>query len=139
MKTRRFTREVPENASKTHKELAIELKSLNPYNIFYYEYPCSKIYELYCDGVDENLKSRIYNMHMDIYDSTMKVVFEIQGTQHYEFSKFFHGTHDRFDAQKNRDSDKVFLCKLARIKLVTVPINIEICPKTVLAYYCESE
>ena len=45
-------------------------------------------------------------LFFDFYLKDLGVLFEIQGRQHFQFVKHFHGTVDNFRAQKHRDNLK---------------------------------
>lgn len=143
MKTRRFNRSIPENVSKTHKEFYDLLIKLNPSHVIYCEYPCYKVLDLYCktnriDKDQEDIKlirKKISNLSFDIYDSTMKVAFEIQGSQHKEFNEFFHQDLGGLDRQKSNDRLKKILCNLTELKLIEVDVNQELNEEYILNLY----
>ena len=45
-------------------------------------------------------------LFFDFYLKDLGILFEIQGRQHYQFVKHFHGSIDNFRAQKHRDNLK---------------------------------
>ena len=65
------------------------------------------------------------NMELDGYNSDLKLAFEYQGQQHYNFSPYFHKTEEKFAEQVYRDKLKKELCEKNEIKLVEIPFNIE--------------
>ena len=46
-------------------------------------------------------------LFFDMFLKGMGILVECQGQQHYTFNKHFHGTIERFRAQKSRDNLKV--------------------------------
>lgn len=70
-------------------------------------------------------------MTFDIYNVSQKIAIEVQGQQHLEYNKFFHGQYkNNFLNQLRRDSDKVRYCELNDIKFVEIypedePVTIE--------------
>ena len=139
MKNNRYNRGVPENASSTHKQFYEILKSVNPTHNLYCEYPCIKLLEQSKEMDAWFLKPRIQDLSIDIYDSTMYIAFEIQGQQHDKYIKFFHGDEGGLDRQRDNDRYKKILCNILGIKLVYIPVDEQIEPKTVLSYYCSSK
>lgn len=65
------------------------------------------------------------NMELDGYNGDLKLAFEYQGQQHYNFSPYFHKTEEKFAEQVYRDRLKKELCEKNEIKLVEIPFNIE--------------
>jgi hypothetical protein len=66
------------------------------------------------------------NMELDGYNENLKIAFEYQGRQHFEFVPEFHKTKREFLNLKRRDKLKKLLCKQEGIKLFiikTVPTN----------------
>lgn len=47
------------------------------------------------------------NCEFDIVDYTLNIIFEIQGSQHYQFNKFFHKDKEDFQKQQTRDEAKI--------------------------------
>ncbi len=60
-------------------------------------------------------------MHLDGYNQGLKIAFECQGRQHYEFTKQFHKTDEDLIHQKERDKRKAELCAQNGVKLLVVP------------------
>lgn len=59
------------------------------------------------------------NLYLDIYIPAMKTAVECQGSQHFEFSKFFHRRNPKnFTNAKERDSRKFSWCILNNIRLI---------------------
>ena len=77
-------------------------------------YPHHKIKEeLYI-----NFRGKKY--FFDFFIPELKIAFECQGKQHFEFVEHFHGNEDGFVMQKRRDRSKNEFCALNRIALVYI-------------------
>jgi hypothetical protein len=64
---------------------------------------------------------RNYNLHLDGFNNDLKLAFERQGIQHYEFHKFFHDNNPKkFQKRKNIDTFKRCFCKKEGIILIEV-------------------
>ena len=48
-----------------------------------------------------------HRLFFDYYISSLSLLFEIQGEQHFKYCKHFHGSVESFKAQKYRDNLKV--------------------------------
>lgn len=59
-------------------------------------------------------------LELDLWVPDLRVAFEIQGRQHYEFVPHFHTTYDNFKAQQKRDAAKKHVCDIYGIKLFEV-------------------
>ena len=59
-------------------------------------------------------------LFFDFHMPTLSIVVEVQGVQHTEFNKHFHGTAENFKAQKKRDKIKTEWCHLEDMSLVCV-------------------
>lgn len=59
-------------------------------------------------------------LELDIYLPGRAIAFEVQGAQHYVFSPFFHGNHEGFRAQLDRDAAKRAICASAGVRLIEV-------------------
>jgi len=64
-------------------------------------------------------------LEIDCYNDELKIGAEYNGIQHYVFPNPFHTSKNAFDAQLRRDQTKADLCKVAGVKLYTVPHTIE--------------
>ncbi|QKF93720.1 hypothetical protein QKU48_gp0262 [Fadolivirus algeromassiliense] len=64
-------------------------------------------------------------LEIDMYCDNLKLGFEYQGKQHYEFCKRFHKTHENFIKQQNRDKLKFTLCNNHGITLLYIPYYIK--------------
>ncbi|MFX1297544.1 MAG: hypothetical protein ACFFD2_22165, partial [Promethearchaeota archaeon] len=73
------------------------------------------------------LKSPTGNlMHLDGYNSKLKVAFEYQGFQHYIYSPYLHKTIERFKKDQKYDKLKEELCQKQGISLIKVPYTVKI-------------
>lgn len=128
MKTKRFNRKIPENVSNIHRRFFKYWSSLYPSNQLFCEYPCYKLCEKYCKKQGYShleckktmTYQRVNRLHIDIYDSTLKLAFEIQGEQHTKFIEFFHGDMSGLDRQKSNDRWKKYLCDLLDISIIYI-------------------
>ena len=59
-------------------------------------------------------------LELDFYIDELKLAAEVQGEQHYSFVEYFHRTKENFEAQKTRDANKSYLCRLNKIELVEI-------------------
>lgn len=61
-------------------------------------------------------------LELDGYNAELKIGFEHQGLQHYEFVPFFHRNNiANFEAQQKRDQQKREECKILGIHLIEIP------------------
>lgn len=65
-------------------------------------------------------------LFFDFYMKDLNILFEIQGRQHKEFVKHFHGDRAGFFEQKKRDNLKQEYVEINSIPLVMVEYNEEI-------------
>lgn len=65
------------------------------------------------------------NLELDGYNKDLKLAFEYQGRQHYEFCPFFHRTKDDFIKQLEHDKYKLQACQKEGIKLIVIPFLIK--------------
>lgn len=57
-------------------------------------------------------------LKIDFYNATREIAIEVDGSQHYEFNKFFHNDNRmNFLGQLKRDDEKETFCCRNRIKL----------------------
>ncbi len=68
---------------------------------------------------------KIEKMHLDGYNRELKLAFEYNGLQHYEYNSFFHSTEKRFKKQQKRDQIKRKICKENGIILIEVPYTVD--------------
>ena len=62
-------------------------------------------------------------LFFDFYMSQYNIVVEVQGRQHYEFIKHFHGDWDGYNKSKLRDNLKIEYVDLNGLTLVIVDYN----------------
>ena len=58
-----------------------------------------------------------YNLELDFYCKELGIAFEINGSQHYKYNKFFHKNIKDFINQVRRDNFKQEMCDQENIKL----------------------
>ena len=86
------------------------------------------------------IKEEIYVNHrgqklfFDFFlDTPFKIYIEVQGSQHTEFSPFFHQDASAFNAQKKRDKLKQEWCALEDVGLIAINYDeIPISPEALL-------
>jgi hypothetical protein len=68
-------------------------------------------------------------LRFDTYDETVNKVFEINGSQHFEFNSFFHKDLGAFDRQQNNDGLKEKVCAFFDVEIVNINNlgDIELC------------
>lgn len=59
----------------------------------------------------------------DFYIHSRKLMFEVQGEQHFEYNSFFYKSKLDFLKAKKRDADKKEWCELNGIILIELPYN----------------
>ncbi|MFX1501523.1 MAG: hypothetical protein ACFFDH_11225, partial [Promethearchaeota archaeon] len=64
-------------------------------------------------------------MHLDGINKVLKLAFEYQGIQHYQYHSFFHRNKEAFNRQKKNDLIKKKLCKSHGIQLIEIPYYIK--------------
>jgi len=62
-----------------------------------------------------------FQLELDGFNSQLKLAFEYQGQQHYEYPNHFHKTKEQFEEQQYRDQIKRNLCKQNNITLIEIP------------------
>lgn len=62
-------------------------------------------------------------LYIDFFLPRRKLAVEVQGKQHYEYNRFFHGSKASFKESKIRDRRKSEWCKINGIRLVIVKYN----------------
>jgi len=62
-----------------------------------------------------------YNLELDGFNENLKLAFEYNGIQHYQFKKPFHKTEDDFKKQREHDEFKYKRCIEMGITLISVP------------------
>lgn len=59
-------------------------------------------------------------MTLDLYNANKRIAIEVQGRQHQQFVKHFHGDLLNFGHQLGRDRDKERFCQMNKITLVEI-------------------
>lgn len=59
-------------------------------------------------------------LRVDIFNATLRIAFEVNGEQHVDFNKFFHGNKFGFLSSIKRDHDKTKWLELNKIGLVEI-------------------
>lgn len=76
-------------------------------------------------------------LELDCYNESLRLAFEYQGIQHYEFTPFFHNNDvKRFEAQLERDARKQELTSDEFVALIEIPYTI---PRTQLRDHIRRE
>ncbi len=70
-----------------------------------------------------NTRSFLDGLEIDCYLPNLKIGFEYNGEQHYNFPNIFHKTKDEFEMQQERDIEKNKLAKERGINLITIKYN----------------
>jgi hypothetical protein len=66
------------------------------------------------------------NLEIDCFNRELRLGVEYQGSQHYEYTPFFHKSKEAFHNQKYRDEMKRVKCRENRIILIEVPYTVNI-------------
>lgn len=67
------------------------------------------------------LSDKYGRLELDGFCEEMKLAFEYQGIQHYEFVKFFHKDEAGLKYRKDNDEQKIKLCITAGIRVILIP------------------
>ena len=59
-------------------------------------------------------------LHLDFFLPTKRLAVEVQGSQHYKFTPFFHKDKAAFIRQQSNDKRKALWCELNEIRLVKI-------------------
>ncbi len=65
-------------------------------------------------------------MHLDGYNEKLKLAFEYNGPQHYEFTRPYHKTHQDLIYQQRRDALKADYCNANGILLIIIPFTVRL-------------
>ena len=86
------------------------------------QYECGQIIQNYFPTAQvlEEVYIPFEKFYLDFFIPTLKIVFEIQGQQHYEYNKFFFKNKTNFNNAKLRDFRKEKWCAINDITLYTV-------------------
>lgn len=84
--------------------------------------------------IHEEVPIKIGNktLYIDVHVPFFNIAFEINGSQHYKFSKFMHGTREKFMLQRLNDELKLEYCEKKGIRLVALKDTDEITKEWVL-------
>lgn len=72
-------------------------------------------------------------LFLDIYLPRLKVAFEYDGKQHFEYCEHFHGTREAFLQARRRDENKDDRCEELGITLIRVAYDEEMTKELLLA------
>jgi hypothetical protein len=98
--------------SKNHEKARVLLKKMFPFDSIYEE-----------TLLLGSKKGNRPNLKADFIIPSKKMLIEIHGQQHYEYSSFFHGTKLKFLEHKSRDVRKIEWCELNNITYIELPHN----------------
>ncbi len=74
----------------------------------------------------ETEQNKKYEIELDGYNEELKIAFEYNGIQHYQYVEHFHnGDIKEFEQQKVRDEIKKEYCLKENIELIVIPYRIE--------------
>ena len=59
-------------------------------------------------------------LELDFYIEELKIAFEVQGAQHYQFIPFFHSDHAGFEKRLKYDREKQDLCYGRGVRLIEI-------------------
>lgn len=86
------------------------------------------------------VKPRFLNgLELDGYNEDLHIALEYQGEQHYKYSKFFHGTKERFEKQLERDKKKKEILSNHNIDLIEIPYTYDFTDPDALKAFVEKE
>ena len=71
-------------------------------------------------------------LFLDIYLPRLKVAFEYDGPQHFEYCEHFHGSRENFIKARKRDLEKDELCDQQGITLIRVAYNEDMTKELIL-------
>lgn len=66
-----------------------------------------------------------HNLELDCYNHEMKIAVEYNGSQHYNYTPYFHTSKDAFYNLKYRDDIKKRLCEQNNVLLIIVPYTVK--------------
>ncbi len=66
-----------------------------------------------------------HQLELDGYNDELKLAFELNGKQHYEWPNYFHKTVKRYITQMSNDQEKGELCETNGVTLIEIPYWIE--------------
>ena len=65
-------------------------------------------------------------LHLDGYNIKLRLAFEYNGPQHYEFTRPYHKTYQDLNSQRNRDDFKIKQCDSKNVDLIIIPYTVKI-------------
>lgn len=71
-------------------------------------------------------------LFLDIYLPRLKIAFEYDGQQHFEYNEHFHGNKENFLKARRRDNEKDDQCEQQGITLIRVAYNEQMSKELVL-------
>ena len=75
----------------------------------------------FADRVFEEFPVAGSRLSFDFYNATKKMAIEVDGSQHYQYNKFFHSnSRQKFLDQLKRDQKKDEFCEINNIKLFRI-------------------
>ncbi len=120
--------------SKLHSQVFLLLKEIYPGNNLIQEYSYSKLLNKRSNPLLISVSKRY---HVDIYDMTLGIIYEIQGEQHISVVEFF-GGEEAFYSQKKRDDIKRQIAIESNKKMVEIPYDIKLTKENLLSLILES-
>jgi len=79
------------------------------------------VQELYPQNkIEKHNRTVLDGLEIDCYIPELKLGFEYNGLQHYEHVEYFHKTKEDFEAQKDRDVEKLKRAEEKGIKIITI-------------------
>ena len=79
------------------------------------------------------------NLELDGYCEDLKLAFEYQGKQHYEYISFFHKKEEDFKKQQDRDLLKLELCNNNSIDVIIIPYTLDYQNENDLRYFIKEK
>jgi len=79
-----------------------------------------------CDRVYEEVPLPGTRLFADFFIPSRRMIVEVQGEQHFEYTPFFHGTKLAFHESQQRDAQKKEWCELNNLHLVQLPHDEEL-------------
>lgn len=75
-------------------------------------------------------------LELDGYNEDLRLAFEYNGIQHYQYNNFFHKKDTtNFEKQQERDKQKLELCKQQNVDLIIIPYTFSYKQKDILMDY----
>ncbi len=90
-------------------------------SIYITERKCRFIFESLLKKPFKKTRKILDGLELDGYSPKLKLAFEYNGIQHYQFVKIWHKTKKQFKEAQQRDKIKILLCKQHKIELIIIP------------------